>query len=253
MVQFPQEIVRQLIIYGGDGLPDVQIGPGPDIKFFQGVDLIIELTADFVGVPAIFIQNPAGSQLQLSLFGGVPGINFTIAGNSGSAGMSFIEWGANIDSLQIGMGGEGGDTTRMSLREDALGFGEIVVNQEIVAEDPASALTSETWHALPYNLALGTPWSNFGGGYANAQYRLMPDGTVMLRGAVTCGNPKVDGTVWATLPSGYRPPFTSDHMVASGALGARISIATTGAIACVSMGALAAFTLDGIRFELGII
>ncbi len=90
--------------------------------------------------------------------------------------------------------------------------GYIRVNKEIRFTDPGNANLPEPWHN--FGASAGTTanpgffsnsWANFGGAWQVAGYRLMPDGTVRVRGLVT-GGTVTGGTIMATLPTGYRPP-----------------------------------------------
>src|SRR5256885_3197274 len=60
--------------------------------------------------------------------------------------------------------------------------------------------TFSGWTAM----TLLNSWANLGAPYSAAAFRLMPDGTVALRGVIINGT-KTDGTVVATLPVGCRP------------------------------------------------
>ena len=58
----------------------------------------------------------------------------------------------------------------------------------------------ESWN----NLTLQNSWANYGGTWATAQYRKMPDGRVEVKGFIRYGV-ITTGTIIATLPTGYRP------------------------------------------------
>lgn len=69
----------------------------------------------------------------------------------------------------------------------------------------------ETWHE--FGASTGTTadpgnfsnsWTNLGSNWETAGYRKMPDGSVWLKGVVYNGTLS-DGTIMATLPTGYRP------------------------------------------------
>jgi hypothetical protein len=64
------------------------------------------------------------------------------------------------------------------------------------------------------NFTLGNGWTNLGSPYnLNAGYRMEVTGCVRLRGVVV-GGTKTDGTVIATLPTGFRP--TADQIIPVG-------------------------------------
>lgn len=67
---------------------------------------------------------------------------------------------------------------------------------------PLNVFTAETWHAM----TLQNGWTNRGGGFVSAQYRKVacPPNSVQLTGCILAGT-KVNGTVVANLPVGYRP------------------------------------------------
>lgn len=64
--------------------------------------------------------------------------------------------------------------------------------------------TIETWNAA----VLQNGWTNFGGGYAPLQYRMLPHGYVGLEGTIQPGT-TVDGTTVTTLPYPYRPLYVT--------------------------------------------
>lgn len=64
----------------------------------------------------------------------------------------------------------------------------------------AGVISGETWHGISYN----ANWADSAG--KPVQYRLMPDGTVLMRGWATySGGALASGSTIATLPVGYRP------------------------------------------------
>lgn len=96
----------------------------------------------------------------------------------------------------------------------------------------ANTQVRENWKTLSYA-------ANWADSVPAAGYRLFPDGTVRFRGVVqktTAGVP-VDGTVFATLPVGYRPAQVTLVPIAcdASATKARLEIATTGAMAVFDM------------------
>ena len=117
-------------------------------------------------------------------------------------------------------------------------FGYSAVNFEL---DPDNIWKSAT---------LVNSWANYGSGYANAEYRKMPDGTIRLRGLVqNTGSPTT--TIFA-LPSGHRPSSQLIFSVLAGDGNARIDITSGGAVSVVSYGSGADSTfvsLSGISFD----
>lgn len=84
------------------------------------------------------------------------------------------------------------------------------------------------------------------------QYKMMPDGTVMLRGSLLNGT-TTDGIQIASLPAGFRPAQTHRYVTAEQgtALDYRhIEVYSTGAIHAWHVTGSSSICLDGIRFEL---
>jgi hypothetical protein len=98
------------------------------------------------------------------------------------------------------------------------------------------------------NLTPGSGWVNTGGAYAPAGYRLYPDGTVKMRGAIN-GGP--NGALALILPVGRRPATEVVLPIATGAAtaGARIQIQTNGNIYIYSAGAGPVY-LEAVSFSL---
>lgn len=97
----------------------------------------------------------------------------------------------------------------------------------------------EVWNALPNN-----------NGYSGGNYKLLPDGNVLLDGSVAGGtatNPIIVGT----LPAGYRPRAYCEFVVArGGAYGTnKITIATNGQITQWTNDATYTSSLAGIIFS----
>jgi hypothetical protein len=107
---------------------------------------------------------------------------------------------------------------------------------------------AENWKALP----LSNGWANVGGAFQVAQYRAMPDGTVMCQGSITGGA----STTFATLPAGYRPASTVQYAVGGGtavAAGASLRVGVTAAGVMTINGENViggSFAIDGVRFAL---
>lgn len=125
---------------------------------------------------------------------------------------------------------------------------QIMMSHRTVAANPgvSGSPQPEIWH----DLTLANSWVNVGGAFQTAQYRAMPDGTVMCRGSITSGT----ATTFATLPAGWRPPATVQFAVGGGtavAAGAslRVGVASTGVMTINGENVIGgAFAIDGIRF-----
>jgi hypothetical protein len=115
------------------------------------------------------------------------------------------------------------------------------------AIDPANIPSAETWHAM----ALTGGWTGTG------QYKLMPDGTVMIRtsgGSLAAGT-ITSGTVIWTAPAGYRPASTQQSIplvisaVGGGSVAAAVDpfllITNTGAL---SVNNISAQVATNVRF-----
>jgi hypothetical protein len=95
------------------------------------------------------------------------------------------------------------------------------------------SITQSSWAAV----TLSGGWSNVGGGFPNLQYRRDKQGRVQVRGSIT-GGTATDGTVIATLPSGFRPATgTGTHLIpVSGNAGVgSILIGTSGAMSLLGL------------------
>jgi hypothetical protein len=92
----------------------------------------------------------------------------------------------------------------------------------------------ETWHLM--NLVNG--WTNRGGGFVRAQYRRVPSpaGSVQLTGCILAGT-KVNGTVVANLPVGYRPAARHGFPCQDTANPAALEFATNGDLMVFDLGA----------------
>jgi hypothetical protein len=207
-MQFPNPIVNQLVIYGSaDNLPDVRIGPDPQIVFYNG-------TAVFLGI-GIFPPNTYAQIIFLDTVAGVPD-EFLIEKSLGTAfatvryfqnaaggGEAAVRLSPTYLNLRMS---PGGSTTVIDVvLRDTLtaGIAEIFVDKPVVMQDPnvGAAQTSEIWH----NAVLQNAWTSVGVAPFNAvSYRLMPDNTVRLRGVAT-GGAIGAGTIVFNLPGAYRP------------------------------------------------
>lgn len=201
------------------------------------------------GGPEIRIIDVSGNLLQLFVSGS-PVINWTYGGGrTGFGTLSLGTFGAGSaqNYYQIGFSTTTGDFVNFILQESPTGVGQIYATHPIIASDPAlsgNPGNNETWHGFSYNNA----WSDRGGGYDAAQYRVMPDGTVRLRGSAK-GGTTVDFTQLATLPVGYRPTNSKEFLSKSTVANSSIIINSAGGIFCLGMGAATNLVFDGITFE----
>jgi hypothetical protein len=107
----------------------------------------------------------------------------------------------------------------------------------------------ESWHDL--SPVLSNSWHNSGGTTQGAEYRAMPDGTIMMHGTLTGGT----ATAFATLPAAYRPahdlqfPSCGGASVTAGSMLRIIITAATGVMAIVGESVIGgSFSLDAVRF-----
>lgn len=226
-MQFPNPIVNQLVIYGSaDNLPDVRIGPDPQIIFYDGTAafLILGLFPPETDPKIKFFDASVNAEFELRILPGQGAqlhYSDTVLINEGKLGFTNAAVGTPSVSLQWSDSNNG--FTRLVLRNSGAANAQIYVYGPITAHDPAvSPLidTAETWHNFGASAGVGANpgffsngWANFGAPWQVARYRLMPDGTVALEGLVNPGT-MVAGTIMATLPSGYRP--AADHIFTGG-------------------------------------
>lgn len=161
--------------------------------------------------------------------------------------------GAALNSV-IQMAGptSGGAAGIITLTASTFAFLVGLAGQMNLAPDPVRGIAvfdnTETWHVN----SLSNSWVDNGSPYATNGFRMMPDNTVQMRGALKNGT-KVDGTAMFTLPTGYRPPFRKifPAPIATNGVSGWVLIEPTGVGSCYGIGAAAAFiTLDTIRFPL---
>lgn len=122
-------------------------------------------------------------------------------------------------------------------------------NGNITAFQPGvSPQVPETWHPMS-PLAAG-----FSAGGTTPQFKLYPDGTIGLRGAVNLTATEPAGTTFFTLSAAYAPTatmhFVTQASLSGNSLGAAtIQVLSTGAVQIAVNGGSGGFVnLDGIRF-----
>jgi len=180
---------------------------------------------DVTGTGVISINDPAtGKELDLMVLGGsgnTPEIlmsgHGTFASGSMSAVIQMDDLGDQI--LRIFMGRRGQDDSRAAINQWDINATRNTFRMHGYDVDFATSTlgwifdgtapggikaligdTPETWH----DVALLNGWVNRAG-WDHMSYRLMPDGTVRLRGSIS-GGTSASGTQIGSLPAGYRPP-----------------------------------------------
>lgn len=135
-------------------------------------------------------------------------------------------------------------TAVISAGNNFLGFGAAGSAPAVIVDSAWPIIVDQAF--TPFTLANG--WSVVAGRHVPG-FRLMPDGTVLMRGSLT-GGTTVAGTPFAALPVGYRPDLqlflncnsngTSDVMA--------ITILANGNLQISSALGSTSFALDGCRF-----
>jgi hypothetical protein len=101
---------------------------------------------------------------------------------------------------------------------------EVVIEDKnvVVPIDGRTILSGESWHTA----TLQNSWVNYGGGFANASYRKMPDGRIEIKGLVKNGT--LNTSIF-TLPAGYRPSESRIFTAVQGNNGVvRLNVASGG-------------------------
>lgn len=249
--------VGEIDVLNADGTPGIVLGSGPLMTFFSGSDPIIQ--AGIVSAidplnPLIVIEAPApfaSAQLRLyvltSATPNAPVIDFhDIVTNNTARLIADISSVNTRTFLTLSAGSASGGNTHLTLKTDTASTSRIVVDQPVIAVDQASPGTDESWHTL----TLSNGWV---AGAITPQYRMMPDGTVLLRGLMT-GGTTADGTIIATVPVGYRPTSRSRFITAESGTGndwRHVSVDTNGNITVFHCAA-ANICIDGVRFPVQI-
>lgn len=137
---------------------------------------------------------------------------------------------------------EGTNIVGMRMQADGANS-NIVTKIPIRSEDPVNGnFIPEFWHTL----TLANLWVT---DTLTPQYRLMPDGTVLLQGLMKNGT-TAGGTVIGTLPAGYRPLQQQRFISAEQSLGTafrHIAVQTNGDLKVFNC-TTAFICIDGIRF-----
>jgi hypothetical protein len=90
-------------------------------------------------------------------------------------------------------------------------------------------------------------WVDYGLGKSTAGYRLMPDGTVALKGVLSGSSATA---VMFTLPAAYRPSETRRFAAAANSAVGIVEVTTAGNVSFTTGGSTTQSSLDGIRFPL---
>lgn len=199
--------------------------------------------------PGIKVFGTNGDTLKMRVSANArPTLDYDLVGHSGNASIYMQPSDLDSSKEELIIAYFGSPSAMMRFRPDELGRGQIFVDHTIVPLDPTipTPWASETWH----DFALANGWANTVG-YANAGYRLMPDGNVRLRGLIT-GGTNADGTALCTINANYWPQ-ASKHLAASSSLAGRtpvINLTTTGVLQIFRIAGIGgAVGLDGISYE----
>lgn len=114
----------------------------------------------------------------------------------------------------------------------------------------AADISPEQWQPVDFTGSDG-PWSNYGAGFSDAQFRRRPlDGTVELKGTVTGGS-TADGSLLFRLPEGYFPAshtgFSIGDPINGGTCAMRV-FSDGGGVRIYGASSVTTLSLDGIRF-----
>jgi hypothetical protein len=210
---------------------------------------LAELASSGNALAGLLWNTIVGSEPLLALF---PDATVGFSGNSPFILGRVFNRGAVNELLSLAMGGGGTAGTgspvqveAFSQSKDGTVLGHVSfydwastdlicdVNVDgIIAADPDSANTLETWHAI----SLDSGWSV---GAITPSYRLLPDGNLQLKGQATrsgiAGSANVNNG--HPLPAAYRPPGTVDYYAYETAFNrAHMSINSSGVITASSSG-----------------
>lgn len=253
-MQFPNPIVDRLVIYGGDGNPDVQIGPNPVIIFYNGTEPQIQIGFfDGSQEPRLQISNSVGDVLLLELdsLQNTPRIFMQDHDSDVAYGELYFQYIAGgYQFVHIGVETDTGNDTWLRLQEEGDGTRCILVSEPVRAVEPGTGNATEDWHDfVPADFSNG--WVNSAGA-VTASYKYMPDGTVMLKGRIGSGTTAV-GTVVLTMPVGWRPiqicRFAPAQGTATAGTDPAVDFAVNGQMTISRAPSAALIYLDGIRFS----
>lgn len=254
-MQFPNPIVNRLVIFGSDGLPDITLGPDPKLKFYNGASLFLAIGL-FPPRPDPIIQfiddvHNTLFNMELSAITGTPRLFMQ---DTNSAMIATLSLSIPNQALEMSWG-KGTAFAGLRFQENTTigGIGQGVATAPIYAQDPINInQVAETWHPVAWQ----NGWSAFTGSNfpPSVAYRLMSDGTCMLRGIGQSGT-KTDNTILFTLPSAYWPQFKNQFVANTdlARITIRLQVFQDGSVRIFDMAAApspALISFDGIRFPL---
>jgi hypothetical protein len=122
-----------------------------------------------------------------------------------------------------------------------------VVNNLIIDQ----AVTFKAFKDWSFVGVVGQPaftasWVNYGAPYANAGFKLTPDGGVKLHGTIKNGTL---GSSAFTLPPGFRPPAPIPFIVLSNGVAGRVDVGADGTVTPISPSSNLSVVLDQIIFQ----
>jgi hypothetical protein len=226
MVSFNNEPATQLVVVDNNGVPIINIGPGPDIVVTDPVtkqNLVIGIEPGTMR-PAIIFHD-----------GNLVETGFMVYDQPSNA-VSFSGPGPFVllNNLQIDLINSA--VTKAVIFDDTTGF--------LFAGSPG---VENTW----INLAYLNAWTTRAG-FFDLSYKIMPDGMVQLRGTCVPGGAN---TVAAQLPAAVRPAknvsFPAAHDNVTAGQMARVTIDTSGNITPFGMAAAGTtFSFDQCKWPL---
>jgi hypothetical protein len=174
-----------------------------------------------------YCTNPSVSQVAtlvtthsegLTVQGGLPEADFEVFNVNGNSAFQFSAVASDTNP-QFLMRDDAGVLRSRLLHSVSLAITELQLGAQTFVTPDAGGYTQvglpivkdTSWTTLP----LSANWSSDAA--RPAQYRLMPDGTVMLRGHATKSINAVNGeTVWTSLTSAYQPAGVQEYLAACG-------------------------------------
>lgn len=216
MVQFPNPIVSQLTV--SDGIGDtitINSGPPPQINLVDSAGDSILLRA-FGSGSRIQVTNASGNFISIESSGSSatePSQSWVNAATGASFFISFdgaaFATPTMVQRVSNGAWTILGDLNNYKILNSAETDG-IVFDPATKAFLSYHSSATETWHTI----TLQNGWVARGVSWSTPSYRLMPDGTVALKGQMS-GGTTADGTKIGTLPVGYRPPEDDNYPITS--------------------------------------
>lgn len=190
MVQFPDQIVQQIILVDANGNTIVQIGPNPEIDIFAVPPSLAKMVLSVLSnvQPAVSFYDANGNFKYL-IYNNVGSPSRLIMGSVDPNGPQLVVNDDVVDVHGVTIYGSGTAATGLIVY---FGDGFIYAQRGIGREDWIAFTLHAGWTA-----ASGTQVPS---------YKILPDGRVIMRGiANTNAGAPPAGTVAATLPAGYRP------------------------------------------------